>query len=287
MYGVYKRYWLGAPQAETSTLGGVVSFLAFVSIVVWAVPLAMESVSGMPLELFLVPPAWRGEIMCGTAGDAEREYAYAYRDGACVKVCNVPGCGFEGESGPAHPREVWEANLREARSGIDLSGIFWLAITVIKYGAVVAALASLGIMRVSGARAWPAWGWACVPCAAWAVAAALEPALLPAGLAALAAAYASDIWSTARFGGRALRDNEYNPLLRALFRRYAMRTALALHTAAYMALVACVSYALGQAGPLPWDALLAAMAFGLAGVHVWVAAGNVRVYAGGARGRQA
>lgn len=278
MCGVYKRYWLGAPQAETPTLGGVVSFLVFCSVVVWTVPLAMESVSGMPLELFLMPPAWRGEIMCWTAGDAEREYTYVYRDGECVKVCKMPGCAFEGESGPAHLREAWEANLREARSGIDLSGIFWLAVTVIKYGAVVAALASLGIMRVHGGRAWPAWGWACVPCAAGAVAAAIEPALLPAGLGALAAAYISDVWSTARFGGRALRTNEGNPLLRALFRRCTVRTALALHTATYMALAVCVSYVLGQAGPLQWDALLAALAFGLAGVHVWAAAGNVRVY---------
>ena len=270
---VYKRHVLGAPGSETPTLGGVVTFLIFCSMVVWAVPLAMEHISGMPLELFLVPPVWRGEIMCGAAADGEREYTYTYGDGACVKVCRVPGCGVEGDSGPANSREVWEANLREARSGLDLYGIFGLAITVIRYGVVVAALASLGMMRVYGGPA-----WVCMPCGAGAVAAALEPALLPAGLAALAAAYTADIWSTARFGGRALRFHEANPLLRVLFRRCTMRTALALHTAMYVTLLAGASYTLGQYGPLQWDALLSALAFGLAGMHAWAAAGNVRVY---------
>ena len=143
------------------------------------------------------------------------------------------------------------------------------------HGSVLAALASLGMMRMSGR---PAGSWACVPCGAGAVAAVFEPALLPAGLASLAAAYGSDMWSTARFGERAVRAHEANPLMRGLFRRYAMRTALALHTAIYAALIACATYLLAHAGPLQWDALLAAAAFALAGAHAWAARNNTQVY---------
>lgn len=273
---MYRRYALGRSERETGGPAGVFVFFVVCTAVVWLVPLALESVAGHSAALFMVPPVWRGEIMCSPPGVTDRDHTYVYGDGACTIQCNMPGCPREGQAVPVNSREDAEANLQAARSGLDIYGIYTLVFTVLKYGSVVAALAGLVVMRTR-----PAWAWLCVPCCAMAAAAALEPALLALALPAWAISYCTDMWSTARFGESGVMRHETNPLLRYMVRRCGMR-AFAFHTVLYGALLGGASVLLGMAGPLPWNQTLGMLAFGLAGVHAWAAANNIRVFGEGA-----
>lgn len=272
---MYKRYALGRSESETGGPAGVLAFFVLCAAVVWLVPPVLESVAGHSAELFMVPPVWRGEIMCSPPGVTDRDHTYVY-DGACMVRCDIPGCPQEGQTVPVNGRQDVEANLQAARSGLDMHGLYAVVFTLLRYGTVVAALAGLAVM---GMR--PAWAWLCVPCCVMAAAAAHEQALLALALPAWAAAYCTDVWSTARFGESGIVRHEANPLLRYMVRRCGMR-AFVVHAILYGALLGGAAVLLGAAGPLPWGQTLGMLAFGLAGGHAWAAAGNMRVFREGA-----
>ena len=266
---MYKRY---VTDAKSAGLGGTVNFFLFCVVVVWLLPFGVEAVSGHPVELYMMPPSWRAEILCTPPGavDADRSYKYAY-DGGCARVCKIPGCGEDGPA-PTNGEEAWRANVAEARQGLNLYDVFELFLLGLRYGTLLVALAGLGVMGMGR----PAWFWLCIPCGVAAVA-ALHPVLWIAAVPAWAAAYATDMRSTARFGEENVRRHEVNPVLRRLM-KYGMRRAFAMHTALYVCLLACVPYATGLVGPLPWHATTGMLMFGLAAVHLWVAACNTREY---------
>lgn len=275
---MYKRYVLGTPEHETARLSGVVAFFAFCAVVSWLLPYGIEAVAGHTPEVFFIPPIWRAEIMCASTSEPpDREYTYVMEDGDCVKKCNTPGCPVEGDVTPKNPPEITAANMRAARSGLNIADIYELVLMGLRYGTPVVSVISLLVMRL-GAVSRPAWAWLCVPCGAAAAAAAFEAALLPAALAACATAYTVDMWSTSRFGERDVRRFEVNPILRSLLRRFGMRPAFVLHTVLYAALLGGLSFLMGMAGPLPWEQVAGMLAFALAGAHVWVAASNIREY---------
>ena len=269
---MYRRYALGRPESETGGPAGILAFFVLCAAVVWLVPPALESVSGHSAELFMIPPAWRGEIMCAPPDMAERDHAYLYKDGTCVVQCDIPGCPREGQVTPVNGREDIERNLAAARSGLDVYGLYEVVFAVLRYGTVVAALAGLAMMAAR-----PVWAWLCVPCCVMAGVAALEPALLALAIPVWIAVYCVDAWSTSRFGEAGVIRHETNPLLRYMVRRCGMR-ALAMHAALYCILVVGMSVLLGAVGPLAWDQTLGMLAFGLAGGHAWAAAGNVRAF---------
>ena len=275
---MYRRYALGRPGSETGGPAGVLAFFVLCAAVVWLVPPVLESVSGHSAELFMIPPAWRGEIMCSPPDATERDHAYLYEDGACILQCRTPGCPREGQAVPVNDREDVGRNLAAARGSLDIHGLYAAVFAVLRYGTVVAALAGLAVMAVTAVTAArPAWAWLCIPCCVMAAAATLEPALLAPALPVWAVAYCVDAWSTSRFGEAGVMRHEANPLLRFMVRRCGMR-AFAVHAVLYGVLVAGVSVLLGEAGPLAWDRTLGMLAFGLAGGHAWAAAGNVRAF---------
>lgn len=273
---MYKRYIISEKnESKIPNLAGIFNFFVFCTIVTWAVPFAIEMMSGHSVEMYMMPPTWRAEILCSPSGaGADHQYTYLY-DGECSRLCKVPGCGGEG---PSTKSPDWEANLAKAREGIDLYDMFEVVLNVLRYGTLSAALISLGVMRVRGMFAGrPAWVWACVPCVAMSAVAAMRPEMVWAALMVWAAAYAADMWSTSRFGVENVRLNEANPVLRRLM-RYGMRRGMALHTILYAGLVVCVPQVLGPVGMLEWDAMMGMLAFGLAAGHVWVAAANIAYY---------
>ena len=95
----------------------------------------------------------------------------------------------------------------------------------------------------------------------------MEPALLWAALPVWAAAYCIDMWSTMRFGEAGVARRETNSVIRYVVRRCGMR-GFVLHTMLYCAVLGVSSTLLWVAGPVPWDAILGNLAFGLAGGHV-------------------
>ena len=187
-------------------------------------------------------------------------------------VCKTPGCGQDGPA-PKNGEDAWRANVAEARQGLNLYDVFELFLLGLQYGTLLTTLISLAVMRVGR----PAWFWLCVPCVAAAAATALHPAWWAAAIPAWAAAYAVDMRSTARFGEENVRRFEVNPVLRRLM-KHGMRRALALHTALYAGMLACIPYATALAGPLQWHATTGMLMFGLAAAHLWAAACNTRDY---------
>lgn len=275
---MYKRYLLGTPEHEATRLSGVASFCAFCAVVVWLLPYGIEAVAGHPPEVFFIPPIWRAEIMCASTSEpSDREYTYVMDGGDCIKKCKTPGCPVEGDITPKNPPEIAAANMRAARSGLDIADIYELVLMGLRYGTPVASIISLGVMRL-GVVYRPAWAWLCVPCGVAAAAAAFEPVLVPAALAAWVVAYAVDMWSTSRFGERDVQRFEINPILRSLLWRFGMRPAFILHTILYAALLGGLSALMAMAGPLPWEQVTGMLAFALAGAHVWAAASNIREY---------
>ena len=269
---MYKRHALGEPDRAGGP-AGVFAFFVLCAAVVWLVPIGVEAIGGLPPEIFLMPPSWRGEIMCGMPGGTDRDHTYLYRDGMCFIQCKTPGCPREGQTSPANDDAAIQANVRASRSGLDIYAVYVLVFTILKYGTAVAALAGLALLLGR-----PAWAWSCVPCFAAAGAAVLEPALLWAALPAWAAAYCTDVWSTMRFGEAGVARRETNPVIRYAVRRCGRR-GFALHAVLYCMVLAGASVLLWAAGPVPWDAVLGTLAFGLAGGHAWAAAGNARVFA--------
>ena len=276
---MYKRHFLGTPEDETTKLGGVVTFFAFCAVVVWVMPLGIEAVSGHSVEMFMIPPIWRAEIMCATPDEPDdRDYTYILDGNTCIKKHDIPGHVDDGTTKPKNSDEAIAANVAKARAGLDLYDIFQIVMLALKTGTPLVALISLGILRMGAAVGRPSWGWLCVPCGAAAVAAAFEPALLPAGLAVWAAAYTIDMWSTSRFGKQQVARYEINPILRALVRRCSIRAAFILHTIIYAPLVVGLPWLMGMAGPLSWEEVAGVLVFVLGGAHMWAAASNIREY---------
>ena len=275
---MYKRYIVGDGESR-GDLGGMVNFFIFCTLVVWLLPFGIEAVAGHPVELYMMPPSWRAEILCSPPGvvDTDRPYYYVH-DGGCTRVCHVPGCGHDGLA-PGNSEDAWRANLDEARQGLNLYDVFSLMLMGLRYGTLVVALASFGVM-CAGRPVWmgrPMWFWLCIPCGVMAAVVVLHPAWWVAAVPVWAVAYGTDMYSTARFGGENVRRYEVNPVLRWLM-GYGMRRAFTLHTILYGCMIACVPYAASLAGPLPWHATTGMLMFGLAAAHLCVAACNTRDY---------
>lgn len=266
---MYKRYVAGQGE-KAGTLGNIVVFFVFGMLVVWCVPLAVQAVSEMPMDIFMVPPIWRGDIMCPEPSEGTQ---YSYRDGMCYVQCIVPGGANCNGIVPPLGEEQWRANLAKSRESLGLYDIYSVGLMGLKYGTVVGALASAAVMYVGR----PAWVWCMIPCGIGATVCAMYDGIWPVGIAAMIVAYAADVYSTARFGRR-LMLYETNVIMRYMFRRYTVRLALTLHTIWYFAAIVGVSVLLGSTGPIQWHVMLGSFMFGLAACHIWCAAGNVKQY---------
>lgn len=266
---MYKRYVICQGE-KAGTLGNIVVFFVFGTLVVWCVPLAVQAISDIPMDIFMVPPIWRGDIMCPEPSEGIR---YSYRDGMCYMQCVVPGgANCNGIVSPLG-EEQWRANLAKSRESLGLYDIYSVGLMGLKYGTVIGALASAAVMYVGR----PAWVWCVIPCGISAVVCAMYDGIWPVGIAAMVVAYMADAYSTARFGRR-LVLYEANVIMRYLFRRYSIRLALTLHTMWYFAAIVGVSILLGSTGPIQWHVMLGSLMFGLAACHIWCAAGNVQRY---------
>lgn len=270
---MYKRYALGENK---TTLEGVVTFFVFCSAVVWLLPIGIESVAGHDIEVFMIPPIWRGDVMCSGPGGSDT-YTYTYTNDTCVQRCKIPGCPNDGAVSTRNDAGTISANLEAARTGLDIGDVYNIGITALRYGTVLAALMSLGVMgvRMYGIS-YLSYLYA-IPFGVGAAAAIFEPALLPVSISAWCVSYGMDMWSTSRFG-ESVRIYETNPLLRILFRNTTIRNGMICHTILYVSLICVVSYVVGIAGPIPADVFLAATLFGLAAGHMWAAANNVAEY---------
>ncbi len=144
---MYQRYVIGK---EAGTINDIVTFFILCCLVVWLVPITVEQVSGNSMEIFMLPPIWRGEIMCAPDDGAnERDYTFSYENGKCYKnfkpgKCN-PDCIKEAHKLSEADIQV---NLTKAREGIGIHDIFQLMLMGVQYGSIIAALSSLLIMRV-------------------------------------------------------------------------------------------------------------------------------------------
>lgn len=283
---MYKRYWLGTPSNETNTVGSVFKFFVFCALVVNLLPAGIEAVSGLPLELFMVPPVWRAEMVCSSPDeDTDRDYKYTLDGSTCTKVCTDPGtCSGDGTTKTLSGEQIetnMRANAAESRRDLGIHGIFDLVMLGFRYGTVLAAMASLGVLRLGRARR--AYGpfvaiGASMACAPLVVLWAGPVTVLPVALGALAAAYAGDAWSTSRFGRKNISRREVNPLMRWLVGRYGVRLSLVLHPAIYGGLVAGASVLMGLGGPLSWDQAAGMLALALAGAHAVATVNNIRAY---------
>lgn len=276
---MYKRYWLGAPAQETHTVGGVFKFFVFCTLVIWLLPAGIEAVSDMPLDLFAVPPIWRAEIICADSSDPDdRDYKYILDGNTCTKECTKPGCTIVDPTKTLTKEQIRDnylANISESRRDLGVHNIFEITMLALRYGTLLTALGSLGVMMVGAVRL-PAWWLLCVPCVVMAVVVGMMPELLPLAAGAWAAAYAADLWSTRRFDDQDIIRGEVNPFLRRLLRRYGVRYSFILHPIIYVGGVVGTPFLVEPFGPLAWYQVMGMMMFGLAGLHVLVAANNIR-----------
>lgn len=283
---MYKRHALGEAESKTISPAGAFTFFAFCSVVLWAVPAGIEAVSGTTVEMYMMPPTWRAEILCAPAEGHPNNWSstnqgvrYTYvHDGdnagsECTRICVDAGCAGGGDPAAENGDDAIRTNLNKAREGLDLYDVFEVVFLILKWGAVVTAIGSLVVMRTGG----PDMRWACLPCGAMVAAAALNPQAFIAVIPVYAAAYASDMWSTARFGPDRLRLFETNPILRRLIRHGPAR-AFSYHTMINVALVSALAAALAVWGPVSWEHSLGMLLAGLAGAHFWFAACNMREY---------
>ncbi len=158
---MYKRYVISQGE-KAGTLGNIVVFFVFGVLVVWCVPLAVQAISDMPMDIFMVPPIWRGDIMCPEPSEGIR---YSYRDGMCHMQCVVPGgANCNGVVLPLE-EEQWRANLAKSRESLGLYDIYSVGLMGLKYGTVIGALASAAVMYVGR----PSWVWCVIPCGIGAV----------------------------------------------------------------------------------------------------------------------
>ena len=275
---MYKRYALGESERPGTGPAGVFIFFVFCAVVVWMVPVVLEAVSGHPVELFMVPPIWRAEIMCGSAGAAHTGYTYVYENDKCYKQCKKPGCMDGGRMVdetvpyPVNDGDMVNANLAASRNGIDIHGIYVIVFTTIQYGTVVAALISLGVMNMRSI----VYGVPYFAVCGAILYGAVPPGLLWVSVPAWLGSYGADMWSTLRFGRHRIIIYEANPVLRCMVRRCGMR-AFPVHTVIYVGLVSAISTIIGMEGPLAWEGAACVM-FGLAGAHMWAAANNMEVH---------
>lgn len=273
---MYKRHALGDDERATGTPATVFTFFAFLSAIVWLVPLGIEIVFDSEIEMLMMPPSWRAEIMCHPPpDDANSKCSYIHADGICT---SVPGQHCKGDQTHNENEETQrDINLLRAREGLDLYDIYTLVFDGLRWGTVLAAGISMVIMRVGR----QAWTWVWVPCGSMVAVTVIHPEAYPLLLAAAlpvhAAAYAADMWSTSRFGIEHLRKFEFSPMLR-YFIRYGMARAFAYHTAASVGIVASLASAMTIWGPLPWDASLGMVSFGMATMHLWAIRNNIGWY---------
>ena len=104
--------------------------------------------------------------------------------------------------------------------------------------------------------------------------------LWPAALPVLAFSYSADMVSTARFGGARVLRSESNPLVVPLVKRFGLRRGLAVHGAAYWALVICAPFMF--ADPARYAGMLW---FAVAAMHAYSAARNTALWNKPARDR--
>lgn len=227
-------------------------------------PYGVEAVSGYPVEIFMMPPAWRGDVMCPAPDDMVQTYQYT--DGMCVPKCVVPGCGAP--TTPTLPQADIEQNMAAAREGLDLFDVYNLGIEALRYGTILVAMSSIGVMSMGR----PVW-YVCALCMVMAVWSFFEPILLWGGVACLVASYGIDMWSTSRFGHDIARY-EANPILRALYARYGMASFM-MHSAIYAGVISVAYVILSLDGH---GGMVAPMLYILAAGHVIVATGNIREY---------
>lgn len=281
---MYKRHALGQAENQTISPAGAFTFFAFCSVVLWAVPAGIEAISGTTIEMYMMPPTWRAEIFCALATGHEDDYGfttdnpgvrytYIHENGECTRTCVDAGCAGGGDTGSENGGDAIASNLAKAREGLDLYDVFEVVFLGLKWGAVITAIGSLVVMSVGRPGLW----WACPPCGAMVAVAALHPQAFIAVIPVYAAAYASDMWSTARFGPERLRLFETNPILRRLI-RYGPVRAFAYHTVINVALVSALAAALAVWGPVSWEHSLGMLLAGLAAAHFWFAACNAREY---------
>ena len=291
----YKRWWLGTPSQETHTIGGVVKFFIFCALVVNLLPLGIEAVTDLPLEVSMVPPIWRAEIICSTPTEPPapgetpttkpppRDYKYTLEGNVCTKVCTKePNCAVAGETKELSTDQIAynsKANMAESRQDLGIHGIFELVMLVLRYGTVLVALASFGIMKVGSNLRWymfaAPYGAVCaVLLALWVAPIGLDDVLVFA-VGVWLAAYAADMWSTSRFTREDLGAREMNPVMRWLIVRFGVKHTFVVHPVVYGALLVGVSFLMEATSPLTWQQTFVLFALLLSCFHVGGAVNNM------------
>lgn len=268
---MYKRYVEGDQQ--TTSLGGIITFAVLVCCVVWLVPVVVLTVTEMPMEIFMIPPIWRGDIMCQDGTNIQQ---YTYVDGVCTAECE-PGEPCVAPHGPVSAEQV-RINLEKARQGLGLYDIYQVGMLVLQYGSIVCIVCSAGVMRIrTKHHVHLHLGiilYGLVLCILYLI--LPYDTLLPYGVGVMVVAYVIDMYSTARFGD-SVRYREANPILRRLFAVYTIRRALALHTGLYCTLLVGVTILFGT-GPFPIHGTMGILLFSLAACHLYCGINNLKIY---------
>lgn len=262
---MYKRYIIGDSKAQS--VGSIVSFFVFCTLLVWFIPFGVEIISGQPVELYMMPPTWRASILCGSVGDTTN---YRYDNGICYTQCDTPVNCTEGIS-PVNSETEWKANLAAARQGINLYDVFEAILLALKYGTLLAALASIIIMRMYRSMI------LCIPCCILGFVVIIYPVFIAAAIPVWCVAYCIDMYTTIRFGQRRISCCEANPILRYLM-KYGLRRAFILHSIIYAGLLASISYGTSIIGPLGIYQAAGMLLFGLAAAHLYAAESNTHEY---------